>query len=260
MYRCTKFSERYFPDTPPHTDAQLTELYGMMIDQANELAEKVKRDEKGDFVLTADLMPCAKAAMKKAAEKYPQLKGYYPDAKPLWGSYFMSVTDTSGVYFPFSLEANYNADMLDINYPNVLCHEYAHLKGIIQEDEANFISYIASVGSDNADFQYSGTVMALEYVSNEIFDSEIEDAYPMYEDISDNVRNDWFRFLPDGYFEDKAESNPLIAAQNEIVSNEDIDDFATDATETMLEFNGVEDGMHSYCRMVDLLLDLYFPR
>ena len=45
MYQCTPLSEKYFPDAPDHTDEEITELYGMLIEKCNELAVQVHRDE-----------------------------------------------------------------------------------------------------------------------------------------------------------------------------------------------------------------------
>lgn len=248
MYQCTPFSERYFK-SQQHTRNEITELYKTLIEESNRLAEEVKRDEKGNFVLSGDTDAFAKTAMKNAAEEYPQLKGYYPDAKPIMSSYFMSQSGLLGIYFPFSLEANYNDDMYTVNLPNTLCHEYAHLKGVIQEDEAGFIAFIASTSSDSTDFQYSGYLNALEYVHNEIYRKNISEAYYLTDTISPNVINDWFTFLPDDYWEENEEK--------EIISTETIDTISSAATDTTLKINGVEDGIESYSRIVNLLLDYY---
>jgi hypothetical protein len=250
MYHCTSFSERYFTSSDTHTKEELTELYGILIDECNQLAEVVNRDENGSFILTDDVEKGASEAMKKAALQYTQLKGYYPRPKPIAFSYIMSQSGLLGIYFPFSLEANYNADMCEINLPNTVCHEYAHLKGIIQEDEAGFIAFIASTGSESTDFQYSGYLNALEYVHNEVYKNNVSDAYYLTETISDNVTKDWFAFLPDNYWEDNKEK--------EIISTETVDTISSAATDTSLKVNGVEDGIESYSRIVQLLLDYYF--
>lgn len=250
MYRCTPFSERYFITSEEHTRSELTELYGILIREANTLAQQVQRDENGMFVLTADADACAKEAMKKAAETYPQLKGYYPDAKPIASSYFMSQSGLLGIYFPFTLEANYNDDMYEVNLPNTICHEYAHLKGIIQEDEAGFIAFIASTASDSPEFRYSGYLNALEYVHNQVYKNNIEEAYTLTGTVSPEVINDWFRFLPEGYWEENEEKK--------IISTETVDAVSDAAADTALKINGVEDGIESYDRMVNLLLDYYF--
>ncbi len=250
MYRCTPFSERYFPTSEEHTRSELTELYGILIKECNTLSQQVQRDENNMFVLTADVDIYAKEAMKKAAEKYPQLKGYYPDAKPIASSYFMSQSSLLGIYFPFTLEANYNDDMYKVNLPNTMCHEYAHLKGIIQEDEAGFIAFIASTNSDNPDFRYSGYLNALEYVHNEVYKNNIDEAFSLSDTIADEVKNDWFRLVADDYWEENEEK--------EIIATETIDAVSDAATDTTLKINGVEDGIESYTRIVNLLLDYYF--
>ena len=248
MYHCTTFSERYF-NHEEHTRSELSDLYAELINKSNELGSKVKRDEQGCFVLTDDLNSCAKYAMNNISGEYPQLSGYYPNAKPIQFSYFMSQTGTLGMYFPFSLESNYNNDMCDINYPNTICHEYAHLKGIIQEDEAGFIAFIASTSSDSIDFQYSGYINALEYVHNQIYKNNITEAFYLTDTISDEVKSDWFMFLPETYWEDNKEK--------EIISTETIDTISSTATDTSLKMNGVSDGIESYSRIVNLLLDYY---
>ncbi len=84
-----------------------------------------------------------------------------------------------GVYFPFSLEANYNTYISDIRYPHVACHELAHLKGYIYEDEADFIAYLACVGSDDEQLQYAGYLGVLDYI-----DSDYRGSVKDREDVS----------------------------------------------------------------------------
>ena len=188
--------------------------------------------------------------MKAAAEDYPQLKGYYPKAKQIQFSYFMSQSNLLGIYFPFTLEANYNGDMVETNLPSTLCHEYAHLKGVIQEDEASFISYIATQKSSNAEFRYSGTLDALEYVHNQIYESNITQAYYLTGTISEEVTNDWFRFLPDDYWE--------VNAEKEVLPTESVSSASETFIDTNIKMNGRKDGIKSYSHIVNLLLDYYF--
>ncbi|MDE6790061.1 MAG: DUF3810 domain-containing protein [Ruminococcus sp.] len=250
LYGCTRFSERFF--TPKeHDNDELKQVYSLLIDKCNELAVQVPRDEHNRFVLTIDAADECRKAMKKASGQYPQLKGYYPKPKPIMFSFFMSQTGTAGMYFPFSMESTYNNDMVDEILPEVICHEYAHLKGFMQEDEANFISFIATTGSESAEVQYSGYLEALEYVHNQIYRNEIVSGYGLTDEISQEVKNDWFRFLPENYWEDNQEK--------EIIPTETVDAVYNTAADTSMKLNGVEDGNASYSRMVNLLLDYYFP-
>ncbi|MCM1132322.1 MAG: DUF3810 domain-containing protein [Ruminococcus flavefaciens] len=250
LYGCTRFSERFFTSAT-HNNDELKQLYSLLIDECNELAQEVPRDENNRFTLTVDPVDECRKAMKKASEQYPQLKGYYPKPKPIMFSFFMSQTGTAGMYFPFSMESTYNGDMVDEIKPEVICHEYAHLKGFMQEDEANFISFIATSASDSAEVRYSGYLKALEYVHNQIYRNEIVSGYELTDGISQEVRNDWFRFLPENYWEDNEEK--------EIIPTETVDAVYNTAADTSMKLNGVEDGNASYSRMVNLLLDYYFP-
>lgn len=250
MYQCTPFSERYFSDSGEHNDEQLEKLYTMLIDKANKLSKEVPRDSENRFYLQCDYKAEAVKSMKNISEDYEQLSGYFPKAKPIKFSYFMSQSNLLGIYFPFSMEANYNADAVDSNYPSTICHELAHLKGVIQEDEANFISFIANINSDNAEFRYSGYLNALEYVHNEICRQKITSAYSITDSISDEVLNDWFRFVPDNYWEDNKEK--------EIISTEVVETVSDTAIDANIKMNGREDGIKTYSRVVDLLLDYYY--
>ncbi|MDE5772008.1 MAG: DUF3810 domain-containing protein [Ruminococcus sp.] len=251
MYQCTPFAEKYLTPSA-HTRTQLTELYSVLIEKANDLAEQVPRDNINCFEYNDDVNKEARKAMKKAGETFPQLKGYYPKSKPIQFSYFMSQSHLSGIYFPFSLEANYNDDMCKTNLPETVCHEFSHLKGFIQEDEANFIAFYATTQcSDDISFQYSGYLEALEYVHNQIYKNNISDAYYLTDNISDNVRRDWFRFLPDNYWEENEEK--------EVIPTETVSTVSTNAMDTNIKMNGRTEGVETYSLMVELLLDFYYP-
>lgn len=251
LYQCKPFSEKYLTHSD-HTENQITELYSALIEKTNSLAEQVPRDNMNCFEFTDDVNPEARKAMKKAGETFPQLKGYYPKAKPIQFSYFMSQSHLSGIYFPFSLEANYNDDMCRTNLPETVCHEFSHLKGFIQEDEANFISFYATTQcSDDLSFQYSGYLSALEYVHNEIYNQNITGAFYLTDSISDNVRRDWFRFMPDNYWKENEEK--------EVIPTETVSTVSTNAMDTNIKMNGREEGVKSYSLMVELLLDFYYP-
>lgn len=250
MYQCTPFAEKYFPNAHEHNNEELTQLYSALIDKCNELAKQVPRDENGCFELTCDFKSEARKAMKNAAKMYPQLKGYYPEPKPIQFSYFMSQTHTTGIYLPYTIEANYNDDMIRANLPSTVCHELSHLKGFIQEDEANFISFIATTHSDNIEFRYSGYLDALEYVHNTVYDNGVSGAFPLTDNISAEVTRDWFRFMPENYWEDNAEK--------EIISTETVSEASTTFIDTNIRANGREEGIESYSLVVELLMDYYF--
>lgn len=249
MYQATPFSKVYFNESE-RSRQQLAELYEILVDESNRLAETVERDSDGNFKITCDMYGEAKKAMKKMGGKYPQFRGYYPNPKPIKSSYIMSQTRTLGIYFPFTMEANYNPSVYDCNLPNTICHEFSHLKGAILEDEAGFFAFVACVQSDNNEFQYSGYLNALEYVNNEIYKNNISEAFEISQKISSKVSNDMYKFVPEEFWEDNKDK--------EIVSSETVGKVSDTFTDTNLKINGVDDGIQSYSRILNLLLDYYF--
>lgn len=248
MYQCTPFSECYL--TPAeHNRDNLAAVYEILIEECNRLAPEVPRDEDGRFYITCDVDKEARTAMKNIADDYPQLSGYYPKAKPIAFSYFMSQAGLAGIYFPFSMESNYNDDMVRTNLPDTICHEYAHLKGIIQEDEANFIAIMATTRSDSAEFQYSGYLSAIEYVHNQMYTYDSSRAEELADRLLPEVHEDWFRFLPDDYWEKNK--------RKEIISTETVSAASETAMDTNIKMNGREEGTESYSHVVNLLIDYY---
>ncbi len=248
LYHCTPFGERYFPHAQDtYSRAEVLAVYEAVIREANAAAETVARDEAGYFVMTDDLQTEAKRAMQKLSETYPQFQGYYPNAKPIMHSYIMTQQYILGIYYPFTMESNYNADVYPINLPNTICHEFSHLKGYMSEDEAGFLAFLACQGSESADFRYSGYINALEYLMDPGAEADVDGSVTAL--ISPKVWQDLYCYVPEDYWEEHEEE--------ELISTEIMQEAASTAIDTSLKLNGVEDGEKSYGRMVNLLLDYY---
>ena len=57
--------------------------------------------------------------------------------------------------------------------------------------------------------------------------------------------------MPDNYWEENKEK--------EVIDTETVSTVSSAASDTSMKMNGVSDGIQSYSRMVDLLLDYYYP-
>lgn len=69
-----------------------------------------------------------------------------------------------GFIGPFFCETQINAELLPTQVPFVYAHEYSHLLGVSNEDEANFWAYTVCVNSDVPEIRYSGYFLLLPYV------------------------------------------------------------------------------------------------
>ena len=255
-YQRESFSEKTGLAAKQYTAEELKQVCLWLTEEVNALAGQVERGGSGEMILAApaeekkdaaaaeyEEMPLqvlgdtAVQAMTALAEEYPDMKGYYPHPKPVCVSEILSYQNLSGVYSPFTIEANYNADMVDYNIPFTLCHELSHLRGFMQEEEANFIAFLACIGSDNRDFEYSGYLTGWVYCMNALRRADAEEWQQVRE------------WLDEAAEADLRENSRFWEYYDGAVA--EVSDKVND---TYLKANGQSEGVQSYGRMVDLII------
>lgn len=226
-----------------YTVEELGQLRDYVVIKANELAKQVDRDEEGNIIYPENMEELAIESMQNLSKDCEQLAGYYPKPKQFTFSGFFSQQKMKGYFFPFSMEANYNSLMHEINRPATICHEYAHLKGFLFEDEANLIGFLACRNSSDPIFQYSGYLSILNYVNNEFYDAigKNKEIYASHVRISPQVRAE------NVFLEEEAWKR---VEEKAILKTEMVDKVSNKLTETTLVINGIEDGIRSYTRVV----------
>lgn len=276
LYHASSFSERYFgEDDGEYTSVELVTMYNMVAEECNRLAEVMERDESGMVVyIGADgteisrrdgenwsgglgcMADEARELMQGLGAVYPQLDGWYPRPKAMVFSDFMCQQYMQGYYFPFSMEANYNDVMHILNIPSTMCHELAHLKGFIYEDEASFIGYLACVRSENTFFQYAGYLSVLNYLYNDICKLEKENPDTFAKTVDE--------IQPVTVSKQVWEDNVFVSDEEweringkALIDTEVVDKAADVFIDVNLKVNGVSDGKVSYSRVVKLLLQYY---
>lgn len=261
LYHASTFSENYFgEDTGKYSVEELFRVRNLVVERCNHYAGIVARDERGLIQypgnIREDMADQAILAMQKLGQTYPRLEGYYPRPKPLASSDFLCQQYMQGYYFPFSMEANYNDVMYVMNKPETLCHELAHLRGYIYEDEANFISYLACIQSDNLYFQYSGYLSVLNYLNNDIY--RIAQSEPdIYERACEEVPLIQMepQVVEDNVFVLQEEWDRINAKA--FLKTDTVEEVTDVFLDTSLRVHGVSDGIVSYSRVVKLLLQYY---
>lgn len=249
LYHCTPL--RAAPVTrDDYTTEELAVLRDMIVAKCNTLAEDVERDESGFVLYNGDMAEAAGEAVLGISGEFGdgRLGGFYVTPKVLTFSGFMSQQYMQGYYFPFSMEANINGEMYIMNKPFTMCHELAHTKGYIYEDEANFLGFMACINSGDKVFEYSGYLGVLNYVNNDFYRSVDRQEYDKHVSISDRVRFD-DQFLTDEAW-DEVEKRALL-------KTETVKKAADTFIDTNLKVNGVSEGKASYNKVVKLLLDYY---
>jgi hypothetical protein len=182
-------------------------------------------------------------AMKDLGKKEPSLSGYHPKPKPVYFSDFLSGLGIEGIFSPFTMEANYNDKMTSFLIPYTICHELAHLKGYMKEDDAGFIAFMASINSPSKVFQYSGLFHGLIFTLNALkHEVSTEEFNRIYQKLPEPVR------IQLSY----------IKEQNQV--NSSFFTVLTGRINNLYLMANAQAGTKSYGRMVDLLIAEYADR
>jgi hypothetical protein len=243
LYHCTQFECNY-----TYTLEELTLLRDHIVNKLNEYALIFERDELGNIIYTEDMGAQARISMQNLDGTFSRMNGFQVIPKILDSSVLMSQQYMQGYYFPFSMEANINGLMSIGSKPFTMCHELAHTRGYIYEDEANLIGFFACIKSDDVFFQYSGYLSVLNYVNNTFYRSVDIETYKSHVAVSDLVWHD-DEFLTEEAWE--------YVNSHALFSTEKVKKAADTFVDTTLKVNGVKEGKLSYNHVVDLLLTYY---
>lgn len=156
--------------------------------------------------------------------------------RSLLGLYFRWAA-IDGMTDPYFLEVIVNPDVLAIEQPFVLAHEWGHLAGYADESEANFVAWL-TCARGNALARYSGWLAMYAHLSNAL---PRDDRRTLAEGLDAGPRGDLQAI------------NARLLRSAPIVRRA-----ARDAYDSYLKANRVERGIESYDAVVRLVLGSVF--
>lgn len=230
------------------TDASFTEeeLQTVCMDLAKEataLRRTLSEDENGNAAFQKSLLETLKQAddgYRLLESTHPFLSGGVWRVKPVMLSHLWSYTGISGVYFPFFSEANVNVDMPAWTVPFTASHEVAHTCGIAREDECNFLAFLSCRTHPDALYRYSGALTTYIYCANALYENAPERWSEVRAQFSEEVLGD-LRAHSEYWDQFRGKVQEVSSAANN----------------AFIQSQGVEDGVLSYNRVVELVLKWY---
>ncbi|MHC4839810.1 MAG: DUF3810 domain-containing protein [Planctomycetota bacterium] len=161
-------------------------------------------------------------------------------AKPFAASFVMDQLRISGVYLPWTAEANYNHNIPDASKPHTIAHEKSHQRGIASEDEANFFGYLACINAEHPYIKYSGYLFAQRQMLSALYRADAERArelinqrYPGVQSDVNAINDYWKKF-----------SGPVSDVSHKV-------------NDTYLKTQGVKAGVQSYGLSAQLIVCHY---
>ena len=153
--------------------------------------------------------------------------------KPTLLSPFFRASGVSGMLAPFFLETLVNPDLTGPERPMVLAHEWAHVAGYAPESDASYVGLLAALAADPAS-QYSAWLELTFEAANQL--------QPV-------TRGLVLAALGPGPRADQAAINQRLQAMVRPVEQA-----AWVTYDRLLKSQGVEEGVRSYSRVIELVL------
>ncbi len=174
------------------------------------------------------------------AKQYPLFNYEVPSQKKSLISLPLTYMGFGGYLNPFTNEAQVNDKLPMYGFPNVACHEMAHQIGYGSESECNFIGFMACIKNEDLYFQYSALTTALHYcMSNVRMKNEKQ-----FELLKKKINP--------GIIENYKESELFWKQYDSF-----IDKVFHVFYDQYLKSNQQKDGIDSYSKFVDLLINYY---
>ena len=179
----------------------------------------------------------------KEKVKIPIIKSDYKNVSVKKSLFSLPLTymGFSGYINPFTNEANINYKIPSTSLIFVINHEIAHQLGIASEKDANFISYLMLISSDNEYLKYCGLSYALRLCLNELYKLDYEKYKYLLESINKGIIKDY-------------------AEINKFWKNYEgkIEEISKKSYDIYLKQNNIQSGIKNYNESISLILKYKF--
>lgn len=226
-----------------YTDEDLLNFTEKLIIKTNEIQLRVTQNKNKKVInpyTQNQVFEMTQNGYDHLAKQHPYFSYSIPSQKKSLLSLPLTYMGFGGYLNPFTNEAQVNDKLPMHSFPNVVCHEMAHQIGFGSESECNFIGFLAGIKNDDLYFQYSAYANALRYC---LLNIGVKDE-KLFEQLKQKINP--------GIIENYRESEAFWKQYDTFI------DKAFHAFyDQYLKSNQQEDGIDSYSKFVDLLINYY---
>lgn len=193
-YKTTPIADRMELVEVTVDEQRLYEVASMLRDEINDYAEVVNRNSDGVFESgytysqIGDLINASYGDLTKIYDVPPTHNG---KAKPIKNGWAMSYLGITGIYTGLTGEANVNTSYPEYVTIFTAAHEMCHQRGILRENEANFVAYLVTSTSDDVSLRYSGALNMFSYITSALYKTDKEGYYELWNSLSDEAKADY---------------------------------------------------------------------
>ncbi len=191
-YRTTSLCKNLGLEYETITEDRLADTLVLLRDRVNTLAENIEFSENGtsvgyDLDTTSELI-CR--SFDKLSEKYTFIDTFDSRVKPVINGPAMTMLGISGIYTYYTGESNVNTAFPIAEMTYVAAHELSHQRGIMRENEANFMAFLVTVSADDPYLNYCGYLSMYQYVGSALYRTNKERYYEINRSLGVGARGD----------------------------------------------------------------------
>ena len=161
-YRRAPLADRFAPNPEGATPARAEQLVLDSVDELNRLFEQAHSSPQPAPITTSGSLAEAFSQTQFVLGIRRPARAALPKATLL--DVYLRSAGVAGMTDPYFLETLVETDLLPVERPFVVAHEWSHLAGFTNEGEANFLGWLTCVRGAPLD-QYSGWLFLYDEVA-----------------------------------------------------------------------------------------------
>ena len=241
-YRTTSLRENLGLEYVEISEDRLAEAMIFTRDELNSLSENIDYNEDGISIGhdldTASALICE--SFDSLSAEYPFFDNFDSRAKSVENGWAMTMLSISGIYTYYTGESNVNSAFPPAETCFTAAHELSHQRGIMRENEANFMAFLVTSTSPDPYLNYSAYLSMYQYLASALYRTNKDRYFEIHRDLTEGPRGDI------------AEINRVI----EKYANTPLADISSFVNDLFLKSNGTA-GIVSYGEVVKLTVAYY---
>lgn len=226
-----------------YSDADLLLFTQKLIAKTNAIHQQIEKNDSLKIIFPYTQEQVFKMNLtgyQSLSKQYPFFKYENPSVKKSLISLPLTYMGFGGYLNPFTNEAQVNYMGPMYSFPMTTAHEMAHQLGFASESEANFIGFLASIKNEDLYFQYSGYSQALRYCLRN------------WQFRDKKVLEQLLKKIRPGILANYKESKDFWKQYETFIET----GFKV-FYDNFLKFNQQKDGLESYSKFVNLMVNYY---
>ncbi len=191
-YNATPVDERMSLSSVEVTKERLADSLRLLTEEVNTLSRDITYSDGRSVsgYTLAEMSEKICDSYENFSEEYGFPHSFYSTAKSAGALNILSYLGLGGIYTYYTGEANVNTGYPDFDVVFTAAHELSHQRGVLPENEANFMAYLVCSRSEDVYLRYSAALNMFSYVGSALWRTDSDLYYEILATLSKDALSD----------------------------------------------------------------------